>query len=690
MNDNQVNADEASFPPGLFIGRADLAVSSNKWKRALGPALQVPMAWAHGLVARAWKLRHLSAVLCAEIMLTSVAYVFSTGLLSNVLGTDWVRQVLPHTLPWLTGLRLLSFMSFRSYKLSLRVPSIPEFICIIKAVTCSSLVFYAVDRFGLPNTRLPAALFILDWALSIFLLVGLHFGLRLYKTQRAIVRVQGKRALIIGAGDAGTSVVKELVLDGGSAVLPVGLIDDNPDKAGTQICGVPVLGGLQDLASFVREQKAEEVFICIPSATRSQMKFILARCRECGIPVRSLPSLAELVDGRAGLRDLRAVSIEDLLQREEVTADPAFVRSVVGNRVVLVTGAGGSIGSELCRQVAAGQPRKLLLVEKSENSLFYINLELKERFPTVRVEPWLVDVTCPERVRTIFKRRRPEVVFHAAAHKHVHLLEVHPHEAIRNNVLGTRNVAVAARDFGSARFVNISTDKAVNPRNYMGLSKKMTEILIGELAQSAQTRFMNVRFGNVAGSTGSVLRLFRDQIQKGGPLRITDPRATRYFMSIAEAVCLILHAAALGQGGETFVFDMGKALNIYEMARAFTLFSGLRPEKDLPIEFIGLKKGEKIAEELWEEREKPRLTAHNRILALSKTEKLPGGFLEEIEEFESLLERADYDGVLTRLHRIFPKFAEEHGPGSVTPENNFSRIAFDKEGASHERAAFLS
>lgn len=680
---------EAPFLPRMCSGRGSAAASCSEPKRTSNAVQQIRATWTHRLLVCASQ-RHLVEVLCAEGVLTSVAYTFSVCLLSDVYGPNWARQVLLHTLPWLVGLRLLSFLLMGLCRFSLRAASIPEFICIGKAVSLSSLAFYVYTRFALFNMRLPTALFILDWTLSIFLLVGLHFGLRLYKAQRAIRRSQGKRALIIGAGDAGTNVLKELVLDGTSMVLPVGLIDDDPKKGGRRICGVPVLGGLQDLGRFVREQRAEEVFICIPSATRSEMRFILARCRECGVAVRTLPSLTELVDGKPGLGDLRGVPIEDLLQREEVTADPAFVRDVVGNRVVLVTGAGGSIGSELCRQIAAGHPRKLLLIERSENSLFYINLQLQERFPTVSIEPRLLDVTCRDRVQKIFEQERPEVVFHAAAHKHVHLLELHPHEAVRNNVLGTCNTAIAARDFGAARFVNISTDKAVNPRNYMGLSKKMTELLIRELAQSSQTRFMNVRFGNVAGSTGSVLRLFRDQIQKGGPIRITDPRATRYFMSIAEAVCLILHAAALGQGGETYVFDMGKPLNIYEMACAFSLFSGLTPGKDLPIEFIGLKEGEKITEELWQPWEKPRRTAHSRILALSSAEKLPGGILKQIDELERLLTRADYDGVVTRLHRIFPEFAEERGARSVPINVDLSGIAFEKEGAGHECATLPS
>jgi FlaA1/EpsC-like NDP-sugar epimerase len=299
-------------------------------------------------------------------------------------------------------------------------------------------------------------------------------------------------------------------------------------------------------------------------------------------------------------------------------------------------------------------------------------------------------VTCSDRVRAIFESERPEIVFHAAAHKHVHLLELHPHEALRNNVIGTRNTATAARDFGAKRFVNISTDKAVKPRNYMGLSKKITELLVRELAQSSQTRFMSVRFGNVAGSTGSVLRLFRDQIQKGGPIRITDPRATRYFMTIAEAVCLILHAAAQGQGGETFVFDMGKPLNIYEIARAFSLFSGLTPGKDLLFEFTGLKEGEKISEELWESWETLKPTAHNRILALSDAGRVATGILEQVDEFERLLAGEDYEGLLLRCHKLFPEFAIDRGLHPARPDKKTSTPTFCQGPLPHERAAFLS
>jgi FlaA1/EpsC-like NDP-sugar epimerase len=329
----------------------------------------------------------------------------------------------------------------------------------------------------------------------------------------------------------------------------------------------------------------------------------------------------------------------------------------VSGRIVLVTGAGGSIGSELCRQIASAVPSTLLLLEKSENSLFYILREIRERFPAVRVKPFLVDIAHEDLVREIFRNQRPNLIFHAAAYKHVGLLETHPHEAIRNNVLGTRNVGLAALESVACRFVNISTDKAVNPSSYMGLSKKLTELCIQELARQKSTRFMNVRFGNVAGSTGSVLRLFWDQIQKGQPLQVTDPRATRYFMTIAEAVYLILRAATLGHGGETFIFDMGDPVNIYELAKTVSLFAGLVPEKELPIQFIGLNEGEKVCEQLWEEWEHPIPTAYNRILAIADVDPLSFSVFETIQQLEAYLLTDDRMGLLTYLHSLMPRFA---------------------------------
>jgi FlaA1/EpsC-like NDP-sugar epimerase len=383
----------------------------------------------------------------------------------------------------------------------------------------------------------------------------------------------------------------------------------------------------------------------------------LGACRECAIPVRSLPSVSELLNGQVSWRDLRSIHVEDVLQREAVELDKTLVDSLIRNRVVLVTGAGGSIGSELCRQVAAAQPSKLILVDKSENSLFYSHLGIGEKFPNVQTQPCLLDITNAESVRDVFLREKPHIVFHAAAFKHVGMMELHPHEAIRNNLFGTRNVAAASAEFAVTHFVNISTDKAVNPSSYMGLSKHMAERTVREMALRRNLRFMNVRFGNVAGSTGSVLRLFSEQIAKGGPLRVTDPRATRYFMSIPEAVYLILCAAALGQGGETFIFDMGEPINIYQLARTMSLFSGFVPDEELRIEFIGLREGEKVHEELREEWEEMHATAHPRLFTVTPKTSLRGDMARMTMHMEQILERRDYSGLLEYVEACFPKFA---------------------------------
>jgi FlaA1/EpsC-like NDP-sugar epimerase len=401
---------------------------------------------------------------------------------------------------------------------------------------------------------------------------------------------------------------------------------------------------------------AEEILICIPSATSTQMRNILGACRRTCIPIRTLPSLAELIDGKVSRADLRRPKIENFLPREEICVNVEETRKVVSGKVVLVTGAGGSIGSELCRQIADAGPRKLLLLDKSENGLFYANLEARERLGAGRAKPLFVDLVDNDRVREILRQERPEIVLHAAAHKHVGLLESHPQEAIRNNVIGTRNLAEACIEFGVGRFVNISTDKAVYPRNYMGLSKKLTELCIQELARNHRTRLMNVRFGNVAGSTGSVLRLFWEQIERGGPIRVTDPRATRYFMSVREAVHLILRAATLGKGGETYVFEMGEPLNIYELAKTMTLFAGLKPERDLPIEFTGLSEGEKITEDLWEAWERPAPTLTGGILVISEQNPMSRGILEKICRMEEYLAQGDHEGLLEYLQEVAPGF----------------------------------
>lgn len=607
-------------------------------------------------------------VLGAEISLSALSYTLAVWALSENRGTSWTANVLGASLGLVVLVRFAASVSARLYRRSLRYASVADLILIAKVASASSVGMCALISLKSPPLRIPAAVFVVDWAFLQLFWGGLHFGARVLKTQKAVSRTGGKRVLIVGAGDAGMSLLKALALDPSSGCSPVAVVDDDRGKWGRTIYGVPVFpGGITTLAAIAANTSAEEILICIPSASADEMREILRACRLAGIPMRTLPSIAELVDGTVSPRDLRSPRIEDLLQREEIRVDAEATRLVVCGKVVLVTGAGGSIGSELCRQIAAAGPRKLLLLDKSENSLFYVNLEASERLGAARVKPLLVDLTNRDRVRDVLQSERPEIIFHAAAHKHVGLLELHPEEAIRNNVIGTRNIAEAALAAGVIRFVNISTDKAVSPRNYMGLSKKLTELCIQELARNHRTRFMNVRFGNVAGSTGSVLRIFWEQIQKGGPIRVTDPRATRYFMSTREAVNLILQAAALGQGGETFVFDMGEPVNILSLAKTMALFAGRTPDKDVSIEFTGLAEGEKITEELWEAWEHPAPTGSDRILVISQPNPLSQGILRHVSAMEEFVKRGEEGLLLAYLRNVVPGFKPKHPFASNIP-----------------------
>ena len=607
------------------------------------------------------------SVLCAHLALAALSYSAAVFLSAQMRGATWAIEVLRYTLAFAIFSRFAASLTFHLYRRSFRHSSLPDAMAIAKAVIAGDAVLALFVLLQFQRLRVPPAVFLMDAAFLQLLWCGLHFGARFIRRPLHGTGKRGKRMIIVGAGDAGLAILKEFAFSPLTLGQVVALVDDDPKKWHRVFYGARVMGGTNDLIKIASRTKADQILVCAPSATRPQMQRILSASRRAGVPVKTLPSIAELIhgtaDGRVSLRDFRSPLMEDILQREEIRVDTEETRRLVGGRVVLVTGAGGSIGAELCRQIALANPRKLLLLDKSENALFYVNLHVSERLGTARVKPYLADLLQKDRIARILLDERPQIVFHAAAHKHVGMLEMHPEEAIRNNVLGTRNIAEAAIRSGVGRFVNISTDKAVEPRSYMGLSKKLAELCIREFARSAAaiaagTRFSNVRFGNVAGTTGSVLRLFGEQIQKGGPVQVTDPRATRYFMSIPEAVHLVLRAAALGTGGETFVLDMGEPVNIYELARTMLLFAGLQPETDGRVEFIGLRKGEKISEKLWGGGEEPSFTSCSRILAVRQKMARTEAILDEISTMEKFLRQSDAEGLLRFLHDLFPDFCE--------------------------------
>lgn len=528
------------------------------------------------------------------------------------------RSVAVAAIPVVLVIQGLSFWYFGLYRGVWRFASVPDVIRIGKAV----VVGVAVTAIGLfIQTRLvsvPRSVFPLDALLLAGFVAGPRFMYRWFKDRRLYVQ-GGQRVLIIGAGRAGEMLARDL-LRHTMELVPVAFIDDDPAKRGKDIHGLPVAGQVADLARLVPAFGVQLIVIAIASATPPEVQRIVGACEQTKVPFRILPRMSALVQGEISVRELRDVRIEDLLGRESVELDWEAIRADLADRSVLVTGGGGSIGSELCRQIARLKPACLVVLERSEFNLYTIDLELRRDFPDLRFVPVLGDTADPVLVEQLFDRHRPEVVFHAAAYKHVPMLEEQIRSAVLNNVFGTAMVADAAARHHCRSFVLISTDKAVNPGNVMGVTKRIGECYCQMLNGRSQTHFVTVRFGNVLGSAGSVIPLFQKQIAAGGPVTVTHPDITRYFMTIPEACQLILQANVLGEGGEIFVLDMGEPVKIRYLAEQLILLSGKRPGRDIEITYVGLRPGEKLYEELFHSGEEMQPTRHPKILlAQSRT-----------------------------------------------------------------------
>ncbi len=491
-----------------------------------------------------------------------------------------------------------------------------DLVALAKAATLSTLVFAGFLVIG-GYRGYPRSILVIDWLLTMILVGGVRFGIRSL-WQLAATVAQGKkgdrrRILVVGAGNAGEMLVREMQRAHGGRYEPIGFADDDHSKRRIRIHGVPVLGSLAEVPAIVKDGRIDEVVIAIPSANGKEMRRIVEACKPAGVPLRTIPGIDQLIDGRVTVNQLRSVAIEDLLGRAQVSLDTESISTLLHGRVVAVSGAGGSIGSELCRQIARFGPERLLLLERAENALFEVHRELVKRFPHVEMVPCIADIGDRPRLSTLFARFRPSVVLHAAAHKHVPMMELNPGEAFKNNVGGTRALADVSHECGVEHFVMISTDKAVNPTSVMGASKRVAELYVQALSARSTTQFVAVRFGNVLGSAGSVIPIFKEQIAAGGPVTVTDPEMRRYFMTIPEASQLVLQAATMGKGGEIFVLDMGQPVKIVDLARDLISLSGLTPERDIEIKFTGLRPGEKLFEELSTEEEKADKTVHPSI-----------------------------------------------------------------------------
>jgi len=572
---------------------------------------------------------------------------------------------------WMTVLALvikpLVYYFFGMYRRFWAYASVKELMLVASAVsTASVFLATAVGLLTFLQQTLspdayrgfPLSALAIDWLLSLILVGGLRFIVRAMAEIRTMQERHGpvKHVLVVGAGDAGALVVREMQKNPHLHMRPVGFLDDDPAKVKQQIHGVPVVGRLKDLPLVLDKLHVDEVIYAIPSAPGTLLRQVTDVCRLKGVSYRTMPGLNELIGGKVSVSRLREVQITDLLRREPMQIDTERVGAMLGGQRVLVTGAGGSIGRELCRQIAAWGPAELILLGHGENSIFEALLELSETFPSLPMHPVIADVRDRGRLDAVFAEHHPQFVFHAAAHKHVPLMEVNVEEAVTNNVLGTRNVVETCLAFPEVeRLVMVSTDKAVRPTSVMGATKRLAEMLVLDAAQRSGRAFSVVRFGNVLGSRGSVVPRFQAQIRRGGPITITHPEMRRYFMTIPEAVNLVLQAAAMSRGGEVFVLNMGEPVRILDLAEDLIRLSGLEPYRDIEIVFTGMRPGEKLVESLWDDGVNYQPTEHADVLLLADVEALRGRELQQaVDELTQRAREGETATVLALLDEFIP------------------------------------
>jgi FlaA1/EpsC-like NDP-sugar epimerase len=588
----------------------------------------------------------------------------------QISGREWNNLV--STLPYILCFKLFTFFMFGLYKGMWRYTSLVDLFNVLKTTLVSSTLIILAILFIHRFEGFARSVFVIDGMLTFILVGGFRVSIRLLfsETRNGLpsfreVFTRGsekkprgfkKRLLIIGAGGAGEKMLREIRDNSRLNYEVVGFLDDDPKKKGKRIHGVPVLGSIPRIHDMAYRDEMDEILIATPSANTKQMRRIIEACEATGLKSRTTPGIGELIDGRISFKTIREVSYEDLLGRDPIELDLKSIGDYLKERVILVTGAGGSIGSELCRQIAQFEPKNLILFDKTENSLFHIEMEFRHRFPNLSITPILGSVQHWVFLENLFLDHKPQVVFHAAAFKHVPIVELNPWEGIFNNVLGTKNIAEASHRFGVERFIMVSTDKAVRPTSVMGATKRVAEMATCCYGALNASRFVAVRFGNVIGSEGSVVHLFKKQIERFGPVTVTHREMTRYFMTIPEACKLILQAGALGEGGEIFILDMGTPIKIMDMAKDLIRRSGFKPGVDIEIKEIGLRPGEKLHEELITEGEGIVRTPHEKIFVLRGNHCGQGWLNRAIEELIHLAWEQDAPGIKSKLKEIIPEY----------------------------------
>jgi FlaA1/EpsC-like NDP-sugar epimerase len=563
-------------------------------------------------------------------------------------------------LPALFAIKLAVFWKMGLFKGWWRYVSMADLITMFKANLLASLgfVFYAVMVHRLEN--IPRSVLGLDGIFCFLMMGGVRFFTRAFRENYfPMLLKKGQkriRVLIVGAGDAGQMIVREIRQNPRLNLEVVGFMDDDPQKKRQSFQGLPVLGRQKKLGRICQEKKVDEVIIAIPSASGKQIRQIVELCQKANVKFKTLPGVGDLIDGKVSIQSIKEVEVEDLLGREPVRLDMDKIRAYLNGKRVLISGAGGSIGSELCRQVARFDPERIIFFENAETPLFHIEQEFGRLFPGIPINPIVGDIRYRARVKAIFDEFLPEVVFHAAAYKHVPMMEHNPAEAVNNNVRGTQILADTAHAFGVEHFVMISTDKAVNPTNIMGTTKRTAEMYVQTLARRSRTSFVTVRFGNVLGSNGSVIPTFKEQIKKGGPVTVTHKDVTRFFMTIPEAAQLVLQAGSMGKGGEIFLLDMGEPVRIVKLAEELIRLSGLKPYEDIDIVFTGLRPGEKLYEELLLSGEGILPTSHEKICvakASSVNAEVLNGQLDSLFRYARAM---DLEAVISKLQEIVPEY----------------------------------
>ena len=554
-------------------------------------------------------------------------------------------------MPLLLGSKIIAFAIFGIFSGLWRYVSIDDVWKIIKANLAATFIFILAEVFFFGLRGFPRTVFMMDWIICTGLVAGVRFVSR-YMRERYYqnYKSESKKILIIGAGEAGIMLLREYHRNPYMGKV-AGFVDDDRMKLKESIQGVKILGNRKDIPKIVEKYEIAEVVIAMPSVKGDEMRDILSYCEKTEAKIKITPQLDKLLSGKLVLKP-REVQPEDLLGRETVSIDTKEIGSYIRGKVVLITGAGGSIGSEIARQIAHFEPKEVILFDHHENFVYFLTIEFKVKYPKVRIKTVIGSIRDVGLLKQLFSKNKPQVIFHAAAHKHVSLMEENPCASVKNNIIGSRNLIYAANHYGAERFVLISTDKAVNPIGIMGMSKRIAEMVLQARAKGSKTKFMAVRFGNVLGSSGSVVPLFKKQIAEGGPVTVTHQDVKRYFMSVREAVMLVLQAGAIGNGGELFILDMGEQIKIIDIAKNLIALSGLTLGKDIEIKFIGLRQGEKMGEEMLLDKERDMVTKHEKIYISQPQEFDPARLRKEIKSLERSAELMDSVEVIRKMKEI--------------------------------------